>query len=104
MINIDQSHTLTDGEIDNIVYLCCKYGVGWDMRGADLAVIKMMSGTPLIGPAGMAKLLDETAAYLWDHIMGEPDDPTQAQVRQALEQIIETWWNQTPEAERSKTD
>ena len=32
------------GELDNIVYLVCRYTCGWNMCGADLAICLQMAG------------------------------------------------------------
>lgn len=47
-----------------------------DPRPADLAILKMMGATPEV-----------VADYLWDHMMGEPDEPTLDAVTEVVERI-----------------
>lgn len=51
--------------------------VGMPPRGADVAVMKSMG-------AGIETL----AEYIWDHWMGEPDEPTQDQVEEEIRKVL----------------
>ena len=87
------------GEINNIVYLCCKYTVGWQMRQSDLAVCQSMAGE-MRGNAGLERLLQVTCEYLWDHISGEPDEFTAEQLQSHMAPVIETWFKSTTKEQR----
>lgn len=88
----------SSGELDNFVYLICKYTVGWQMRQADLQVCLMMAGHTILGSEGLSKLCEVTCEYLWDHICGEPDDFTPQTLTEHIKPLLEYWYqNSTPE-------
>ena len=88
------------GEINNIVYLICKYTVGWQMRAVDLQVCQMMAGE-IKGNAGLSKLCDVTCEYVWDHICGETDDFTPEQLFDHMKPHLQQWYNNTTVEERN---
>lgn len=95
------------GELDNFVYLTCKYTVGWPMRKADLAVCLMMAapeGGKIVGNAGLSRLASVACDYLWDHICGEPEEPTAEKLREHMKPILQDWYMSTTAEERSNTD
>lgn len=51
--------------------------IGRQPREADYAVIEMMGATP-----------DVLAEYLWDHWMGEPDEPTEDAVLDTINEVL----------------
>jgi len=71
-----ETHVPTEGEINNLCYLSFKYLVGWGMRMADYTVLRMM--TPEIKSVKELEeeLVPRLADYMWDHICGEPEEPT----------------------------
>jgi len=103
-IDVPDDYRPSDGEIDNIVYLICKYTVSWPMRPADLAVCKMMAGQQgLTGKEGIVHLVEVTCEYVWDHIAGEPDDTSPDDFFEHMKLMLEEWYkNSTPE-ERANT-
>lgn len=101
-IDLPADYRLSDGEVDNIVYLVCKYTVGWPMRQADKAVCQMMMGD-VKGPEAVAKLVEVATEYVWDHICGEPDEPTQEQLFEHIAPVIADWFGKTTPAERAVT-
>lgn len=74
------NYRLTDGEINNVVYLTCRFTVDWSMRGCDLAVCRMLVGGEIVGDSGVLRLIEETCEYVWDHICGETDEFTPEQL------------------------
>jgi hypothetical protein len=99
-IAVPDDYEPAEGELNNIVYLCCKYGVEWSMRTADFAVCKMMAGSPVRGAAGISKLVEVTCEYLWDHVCGEPGSFTPESLYEHLRPMLETWYAETDRAER----
>jgi hypothetical protein len=101
-VELPIDYRLTEGEIDNIVYLTCKYTVCWSMREVDKTVCKMMAGDGL-GIAYLRKLVRVTCEYVWDHISGEPEEPTQEQLYDHMAPILTEWFKTSTQAERSNT-
>ena len=96
----------TPGELDNFVYLTSKYTVGWIPRAADHAVCLMMAGgaDEIVGNEGLTKLCETTCEYLWDHICGEPEEPTAEALFDHIKPVLQEWYsNSTPE-DRAKTE
>jgi hypothetical protein len=60
--------------------MAMKYGAGHMMRKADFLVVKQMGGSPDKVRNLVDTFLPALADYLWDHIMGEPDDPSTEEV------------------------
>lgn len=96
----------SEGELNNIVYLICKYTVGWQMRTADLAVCVLMAGgqEAIVGNAGLTKLVEETCEYVWDHICGEPEEPTADQFFDHIKPALQAWYAESTPEERAKID
>jgi hypothetical protein len=69
-----EKHKPTDNELNNLTYLSMKYIIGWPMRLTDFAVVKMMGGEVASVKGLDEKFIPEMANYMWDHLMGEPDD------------------------------
>jgi|WetSurMetagenome_2_1015567.scaffolds.fasta_scaffold1781515_1 hypothetical protein len=63
-IDLPTDYQLSDGEIDNIVYLTCKYTVGWQSRSVDVSVMKLMLGTTVRGKEAVTKLVENTCEYV----------------------------------------
>lgn len=107
-LNLPDDYKLSDGEIDNIVYLACKYAIGWPMRQADLHVCRMMAGfnneNPPTGQEAVEKLLETTCEYLWDHICGEPDEFNTGQLVEHMTPVLNDWYSNTTPEDRSKTE
>jgi hypothetical protein len=94
----------SNGELNNLVYLTCKYTVGWGMRQTDLAVCLMMAGgeEEIRGNKGLSNLCWVTCEYLWDHVAGEPTDINPEQLFDHIKPALQTWYeNQTPEQRSS---
>lgn len=101
-IALAADYELSDGEVDNIVYLVCKYTVGWQMRQCDKAVCQLMLGA-VKGPEAVHRLVEATAEYVWDHICGEPDEPTAEQLYEHMAPVIAEWFGKTTPEERALT-
>jgi len=69
-----KSHVPTDNELNNLSYLCFKYVANWDMRAVDFKMVKEMSGPVLSVSQLSEKFLPSLADYIWDHILGEPEE------------------------------
>lgn len=80
-IKVDyDKHKPTDGELNNICFMAMKYGAGHLMRMVDFEVVKTMSESTETVTGLSDKFLPVLADYMWDHIMGEPDDPSTEEV------------------------
>jgi hypothetical protein len=103
-MKIPEDYKLSDGEIDNIVYLVCKYTVEWNMRPADKTVCQMMMDKTKSGTAQVENLISITCEYVWDHICGEPDTFTPVSLYDHMVPMITEWFEVTSsQEERSKT-
>lgn len=92
----------SDGELDNLVYLCLKYTVGWPMRQADKAVVLMMAGE-VTGDEGISRVVEQACEYAWDHLAGEPDEFDADKLFDHIKPLLLEWYqNSTPE-DRAKT-
>lgn len=101
-IGVPADYVPSDGEVDNIVYLICKYTAQWPMRSADLAICKMMAGD-MKGREGIEQLVRVTCEYVWDHICGEPKKPTAKDFFTHMKPLLEEWYSKTSADDRSKT-
>ena len=103
-LNLPENYQPSEGEINNIVYLCCKYTVGWPMRTADLAICNMMRDKTLTGQPAIENLLQVTTEYIWDHICGEPEEPSTEQLTTHMQPILQEWYNNTTPEQRATTE
>jgi len=102
-VNVPEGYKPSDGEINNFVYLACKYTIGWAMRQVDLAVCKSMAGE-IVGKEGLERLLDVTTEYVWDHLAGEPDEPSAEQLALHMKPLLEEWYSTSTPEGRAKID
>lgn len=100
-LEIPQDYVPSAGEINNIVYLCCSYTVGWPMRATDLAVCEMMRDKTLTGQAAIENLVQVACEYVWDHICGEPEEPSVEQLTDHMHSVMEKWYEHTTPEERA---
>jgi methylglyoxal synthase len=61
-----------------------KYFAGFTMRNCDFKVIKMMGGDPQVVAELDDEFIPQLAEYIWDHVMGEPEDPTVEELVEAI--------------------
>lgn len=54
--------------------------VGWPPRRADISAAQMLGGT-----------VEVLAEYIWDHVMGEPDEPTCDDVEKSIQLAIDQY-------------
>ena len=102
---IPDNYVPSYGELDNIVYLVCKYTINWPMRVADLSVVLTMAGGPdnIKGNKGISHLVNITCDYLWDHVMGEPDDISSDKLFSHIQPCLFEWYENTTPDERAVT-
>lgn len=86
-LQVPNDHKPTEGELNNICYLSMRYLLNWTMRVVDYEIIRMMSGEVNTLEEIDTKLIPPLAQYTWDHLMGEPDEPSQEQVEEACKQF-----------------
>lgn len=80
-------HKPTEGELNNLSYLSMKFIAGWGMRSADFAVVKTMGGKPATVNDLDKQFIPQLAEYIWDHLMGEPDEPSTKDVEAAVKAV-----------------
>lgn len=120
---INDDYVPSDGELNNFVYLTCKYTVQWPMRQADLAIclelaksghavaaigedfhnVQTGQNQParlIKGVEGLTRLLEVTCEYLWDHISGEPDEFSPDILFYHMKPILQKWYSNTTPEER----
>lgn len=80
---------MTDNEINNLVYLCLKYIAGFPMRTCDFQLILAMHNS---SKGGVGDERDNLASalsdYIWDHLLGEPDEPSSEEIKSAVVEIF----------------
>lgn len=103
-IDLPADYQPSAGEINNLVYLCCKYTAGWPMRQADLAVVELMRDKELGGKAAIENIVNTACEYVWDHICGEPDDYSPEQFVEYMTPAIEEWYKTSTPEERASID
>jgi hypothetical protein len=86
------THVPTSNEVDNICYLSMKYGIGWMMRQADLMVV-----TKMLGDGDVNQLQDILSEYMWDHLMGEPENPTVEDIKLIVGAVTRNFYTLDPE-------
>jgi len=91
------------GELNNLVYLICKYTVSWQMRATDLAICLSLAGK-VVGNEGLSKLCSVTCDYVWDHICGEPDNASASEFFEHMKPILQGWYENTTPEQRSDTN
>lgn len=102
---IPDDYKPSPGELNNFVYLVSKYTVGWIPRQADHAVCLMMAGgaDTIVGNEGLTKLCEVTCEYLWDHICGEPENPTAEELFDHIKPALQYWYQNSTVEERADT-
>lgn len=50
--------------------------IGWTPRETDFRMMELLAKACQTED----EVIKETAKYCWDHLMGEPDEPTQAEI------------------------
>ena len=66
----------TANERNNLVFLCFKYLLGRPNRYRDLAAIEMMAPNIVSVADLRERYIPVVADMLWDHWLGEPEDPS----------------------------
>ena len=97
---IPDDYVPSAGELNNFVYLTCKYTVGWIARSCDHMILLDMAGGPenIRGNAGLTTLAKLACDYCWDHIAGEPDEYSSETLFNHIKPFLQEWFkNQTVE-------
>ncbi len=101
---VPETHVPTANEINNAVYLACRYVAQWPMRQADLGVVLLMSGNSFTSVAELQEKLGQALGeYLWDHILGEPEDPSEEDVVYGVRAVIHALYTM-PEETRNNIE
>ena len=102
-INVADDYEPSPGEINNFIYLCCKYTIQWAMRTADLQVCTMMA-REIKGNKGLTKLCLVTCEYIWDHIAGEPEEFDADKLFDHMKPVLQEWYKNTTPEDRACVD
>jgi len=65
--------------------------VDFSMRESDFKILEMLEG----GDGSMESLINATAEYAWDHILGEPANPSAKQIALRYKQLRGTFDKET---------
>ena len=79
---------LIDAEVNNICYISMKYLCGWQMRQCDLVVVIMLAGEIKSLADLRTRYVEHLADHIWDHLMGEPDEPSADDLAHGINAII----------------
>ena len=94
---VDETHKPTTNERNNIVHLCFKYTLGIQFRIADLSIIEMMAGDIRSMEDLRKTYIPTIAEYMWDHFMGEPEEPSLELVEQFCHAIVDCFFTMDQE-------
>lgn len=107
-LTVADDYVPSEGELDNFVYLTCKYTIKWPMRQCDLKVCLLMAGERdgriIKGNKGLTKLAEVTCEYLWDHVAGEPDEISADQLFDHIKPCLQNWYAKSTPEEREVTE
>jgi hypothetical protein len=73
---VGDDHKPTVEELNNITYLSMKWLINWPMRDIDFVMIYKLAGEINTLKDIDEKFIPTLAEYMWDHVLGEPEDPT----------------------------
>jgi len=96
---VPEDYVVSDNELNNLVYLICKYTVGWAMREADFFIVKSMVGSGA-GPDFINKVIEMTTEMLWDHMCGEPDHFSPKDLQIHIVPVLKEWYSKTNRTDR----
>jgi hypothetical protein len=97
---VDETHKPTANERNNIVHLCFKYTLGIQFRMADLSIIEMMASDIRSMEELRETYIPTVAEYMWDHFMGEPDEPSLELVEQFCHAITDYFFTLSEETRK----
>ncbi len=73
---VPETHKPTANELNNVVHLCFKQVLGTGPRVADHALLGATCPDVKDMSDLRSRYIPALAEYVWDHWMGEPEDPT----------------------------
>lgn len=82
-----KTYAPTNNELNNLCYLSMKYLIGWRMRVVDFHTVNMLGGTPKTIQELDKRYIPTLAEYMWDHLMGEPEEPTTDDLEYAIKAV-----------------
>jgi hypothetical protein len=103
---VADDYTPSAGELNNFVYLVCKYTVGWIPRSCDHDICVMMAGGSdnIKGNEGLSELCMHTCEFCWDHIAGEPEEFDADKLFDHIKPILNEWYANSTVEDRAKTE
>ncbi len=94
----------SEGEYNNLVYLTLMIAAQHQMRAADLALMQAMCPRrDMFGPQAIDDLVHVVIEYAWDHVMGEPEDPSEETLWQYVSPMLEVWYKDVQIEDRANT-
>lgn len=104
-IDVPDDYTPSAGELNNFVYLVCKYTVNWIPRSCDHDICIMMAGGTdgIKGNKGLSELCQHVCEFCWDHISGEPEEFDADDLSKHIKPMLQDWYKNSTVEERADT-
>lgn len=101
-VSVPNDYKMSEGEKNNLVYLVCKYTVGWGMRSCDFVACCLMAAQgPQTGVEAIKNLTRVSCEYVWDHISGKPDNFTPEMLYAHMAEYMNEWYSDSTPEERA---
>lgn len=98
---VPETHKPTTNERNNIVHLCFKYLLGHGFRSADLMIVESMANEIADLKDLKERYVPTLGEYIWDHWMGEPEEPSQQDVVDACQALADMLYTMDTETRNS---
>lgn len=86
---VGKDHQPTANERNNLVHLCFLMIMGISFRQVDLGVIELIAGKIENLQDLQDRYVPAIADMIWDHYLGEPDNPSLEQITEACSTIVD---------------
>jgi len=88
-------HVPTDNELNNLTHLSFRFILGLPtFRACDFMMVKMMAGKVESVRQLDKKFIPALADYMWDHMMGEPDELSEEDVEKMVKALRDQLYGQ----------
>lgn len=98
---VPDTHKPTDNERNNIVHLSFQNIFGHSFREADLAIVESMASDIADMRDLKERYIPTLGEYIWDHWMGEPQEPSQLDVVDACQALADMLYTMNTEIRNS---
>ena len=97
-------HAPHQGPQDLIRHYDTVFAEGWDVERERRRLLELARRDKKArGQEAVENLLEVATEYVWDHICGEPEEPSQEQLFDAMVPLLNEWFSKTTPEERAKT-